>query len=463
MILIYRTIALNLCDIQDECKARHYVRSIAKDRIMQNQCPAATTSAAFGLPAPGSAKLPARPPHRWKVLGVGVVANISFSAAAAGIPTTAVWLRADYRFGNTELGLVLGALGLGVAVSELPWGMATDRWGDRRVLMTGLLATALALLAMALFVVPSATSVPALGWVAAAMAGVGLLGGSVNGSSGRAVMRWFQEGERGFAMSVRQTAVPLGGGVGALLLPSLAASVGFAWVYGALALLCGVSVLMAWRWLHEPPDFAAGPGKAHPRHPGPLRNAALWRMVWGIGILCVPQFAILTFATVFLHDVAHLGVAGIAGSMAAIQLGAAVTRLWSGRLTDRRGERRGFLRVAALIAVGAFVALAAVTLYGQSAPVAAMVAAVVLAGICVSAWHGVAYTELATMAGTDHAGTALGMANTTVYLGFFVTPLAIAHLLARTSWSSVWLAAGLCGLLAYPLFPRPAACPRIAR
>ena len=32
-----------------------------------------------------------------------------------------------------------------------------------------------------------------------------------------------------------------------------------------------------------------------------------------------------------------------------------------------------------------------------------------------SAWHGVAYTELATLAGTERAGTALGMANTAVY------------------------------------------------
>jgi len=58
--------------------------------------------------------------HRWKVLGVGVAANASFSAAAAGIPTTAVWMRSGYHLSNSELGLVLGALGLGVAASELP-------------------------------------------------------------------------------------------------------------------------------------------------------------------------------------------------------------------------------------------------------------------------------------------------------------------------------------------------------
>ena len=77
--------------------------------------------------------------HRWKVLGVGFAANASFSAAFSGIPTTAIFLRNGYHIGNGGLGLVLGMLGLGIAVSELPWGLLTDRWGDRRVLLLGLL------------------------------------------------------------------------------------------------------------------------------------------------------------------------------------------------------------------------------------------------------------------------------------------------------------------------------------
>jgi len=54
-------------------------------------------------------------------------------------------------------------------------------------------------------------------------------------------MRWFQEGERGLAMSIRQTAVPLGGGLGALILPWLASTGGFRPVYGVLAAMCAVS------------------------------------------------------------------------------------------------------------------------------------------------------------------------------------------------------------------------------
>src|ERR1700709_2146516 len=95
------------------------------------------------------------PGHRWKVLGIGVAANASFSATFSGIPATAVFMRSGYHLGNGQLGLVLGLLGLGVALSELPWGLLTDRWGDRGVLLTGLGATAAWLLLMAFLVVPS--------------------------------------------------------------------------------------------------------------------------------------------------------------------------------------------------------------------------------------------------------------------------------------------------------------------
>ena len=417
---------------------------------METQC---------AIPLPAAVRRNLGASHRWKVLGVGVAANVSFSAAAAGIPTTAVWLRADYHLGNAALGLALGAMGLGVALTELPWGVATDRWGDRPILLTGLAATAAALFAMMLFVVPSHAAVPGLLWLAISMSMVGVVGGSVNGSSGRAVMRWFQEGERGLAMSIRQTAVPLGGGLGALILPWLASTGGFRPVYGVLAVMCAVSGVLAWFWLHEPPEAHAGSHTSSPLPPAavvsPLRDRMIWRVVAGIGILCVPQFAVLTFATVFLHDFGHVGIGGITATMVTVQLGAMIMRVASGRFTDKRGNRRSYLRGSTLVAVASFVVLGAAVASGHRLPEALLMALIAFAGICVSAWHGVAYTELATLAGKDRAGTALGMVNTGVYLGLFLTPVCIPHLLALGSWGVVWLAAAVCALVAYPLFPKP--------
>ncbi len=395
------------------------------------------------------------PAHRWKVLAVGVAANASVLAAVGGIPTTAVWMRTGYQLDNAQIGLAVGAIGLGTALSELPWGLAADRWGDRPVLLGGLAATSAALLAMALWLAPTIAHIPTLSWLVVAMMLVGLVGGSVNGASGRAVMRWFHEGERGLAMSIRQTAVPLGGGIGALTLPWLASTVGFAWAYGWVALLCGLSAVLTWRWLHEPPDTGAGVS-AHDRNSNPLGRAAIWRIVMAIGLLCVPQFAVLTFASIFLHDHAHAGLGVITATMVAIQGGAMVMRVWSGRWTDRRGNRRAYLRGCTLATVLAFLILAA-GVHGSLASATLMALVPVMlavAGITVSAWHGVGYTELAALAGADRAGTALGMANTVVFFGFFLTPLVLPHWLAMTSWPIVWATTAVVALGVWPLFPK---------
>jgi MFS family permease len=412
--------------------------------------------------------------HRWKVLGVGFAANASFSAAFSGIPTTAVFLRSGYHLGNEGLGLVLGMLGLGIAVSELPWGLLTDRWGDRRVLLLGLLSTAAALAGLALFVVPSGAHVPNMATLALGLLLVGLLGGSVNGSSGRAVMAWFREGERGLAMSIRQTAVPAGGGLGALILPVLASRFGFASAYTVLALACAITALFAWCWLHEPSHAAGNSADtarnapiagAAPAKISPLRDVNIWRVALGAGALCVPQLAVVTFGTVFLHDFSRAGVLAISITMAAVQLGAAIARVWSGAWTDRRGNRRAYMRACSVLTAVLFATLALLTgLAGMhhAAMTAVFALMIVLGGISASAWHGVAFTELATLAGTSRAGTALAIGNTCVFLTLFLTPLAIPLLLSVGSWPMVWAIASMCALLALPVFPRAARASKLA-
>ncbi|CAB5721042.1 Inner membrane protein yhjX [Delftia tsuruhatensis] len=407
------------------------------------------------------------PRHRWKVLAAGVIANAAFSVAFSGIPMTAILMRSGYRLDSQTLGLALGLMGLGIALSELPWGVLTDRWGDRPVLLLGLCGTALALAAMALWASPSGSHVPPFGWLAGGLVLVGLLGGSVNGASGRAVMGWFAEGERGLAMSIRQTAVPLGGAIGAPLLTALAAHAGFSAVYGVLAVLCLGAAVFAALWIKEAPSLDSQPqpglqpgsGSAAPGLPSPLRDRQTWRMAAGIGILCGPQFAVLSFGTVFLHDFAHLGLGPAAVAMSVVQLGSMALRIWSGRWTDRHRNRPAFLRACCQLTLVLFAVLAALSLFGRlgGAPVSAPMGVVLLVllvacGICVSAWHGVAYTQLAGLSGAARAGTALGMANTSVFAVCFLVPLAIPHLLSAEGWSLVWAFAAACAAWAMRLF-----------
>jgi MFS family permease len=162
---------------------------------------------------------------------------------------------------------------------------------------------------------------------------------------------------------------------------------------------------------------------------------------------------------VFLHDFSRAGVLAISVTMAAVQTGAAIARVWSGGWTDRRGNRRAYMRACSLLTAVLFASLALLTgLAGMhhAAMTAVFALMVVVGGVSASAWHGVAFTELATLAGTSRAGTALAIGNTCVFLTLFLTPLAIPPLLSVGSWPMVWAVASVCALIALPVFPRAA-------
>jgi sugar phosphate permease len=389
------------------------------------------------------------PRHRWLVLGIGVAAQASFSAAISGIPVTGPTMRSSYHLSNTGLGFVLGAIYLGIAVSEILWGVWTDKFGERRILLLGLASTAAVLALSAAFIVPSGSYVPSTAVLAVVMFALGVFGGSINGSSGRAVMAWFQDGQRGFAMSVRQTAMPAGGAIGIAVLPWLASTYGFRPVYALVAVLCLLSAGVAWVWLHEP-DLSTIPGaKGGAVGVSPLRRWDIWRLALASGLLTVPQFGVLTFAAVFLHDVHHASTIVTVATLLVVQIGGGTARIWSGRFSDRHRNRRQMIKIFGL-AAGVLMLGAAALTHQPTWIVAGMLA---LGGLCANAWHGVAYTEIAAMAGVSRAGTALGLENTTVFATGFLTPLLIPILLHGTSWGLVWTLVGAASVLAVVLAP----------
>ncbi|GFZ59445.1 putative Membrane protein [Pseudomonas amygdali pv. eriobotryae] len=275
-------------------------------------------------------------------------------------------------------------------------------------------------------------------------------------------MAWFKDGERGLAMSIRQTAVPGGYALGAIVLPYLAYTYGFVEVFTASALFCLIAALFDGFWLYEP-DFSSSAAKKQSMETSasPLKDLRVWRIVLAIGLLCAPQFAILTYAAVFFHDFSKMDITLISTTLAIIQVGAIVSRIWSGRWTDKNKNRRAYLKTCAWLSTLTFLALgtlvSAAGFYGLSETALAsglIIGVMIIAGISVSAWHGVAYTELATLAGASRVGTALAMGNTCVFVVLFATPIAACSLMTHFSWGVVWLAAAFCALLTVPLFPR---------
>lgn len=410
----------------------------------------------------------------WTALGLGLGAQISgtvfVSAPAFLIPL----LHAERGLSLAEAGVLAAAPTFGMVLTLIAWGALADRIGERWVIAGGLALTALAALG----------AVVAQGYVALGV--LLLLGGaasaSSNAASGRVVVGWFPKNRRGLAMGIRQMAQPLGVTVAALAVPGLAAADG---VGAALALPLALTALFAVACavgIRNPPRPAAATPVAAAAPTNPYRTSGfLWRIHAVSVLLVVPQFALSTFGLVWL--ITGVGMDALAAGLlvGVAQFVGAVGRIGVGVWSDRMGSRVRPLRIVAVAASAAMLALAGAAFAagataasgatGSGAPIAgveasgaAPIAAVVLAAALfvlattVSvADNGLAFTAVAEAAGPAWAGRALGAQNTAQFIGASLVGPGVGVLIGLLGFPLAFAAAALAPALAAPLVPRRSA------
>ena len=356
--------------------------------------------------------------YRWAVLAAGTGASTAFSAVLLGLPVLAPVFREEFDLTLTEVGIVLASVWVGPIFTLLPWGLAADRFGERRALAVGLTA-------MGLLVGAGAAAddfyalVGLLGLASAA-------GSSVNSASGRAVMHWFGADERGFALGLRQASLPLGGALAAVTLPPI---VGASSLDGALlflAVLCLVGALVSALVLRDRPTTST----AEAPEPWTLRDQRLWLLSAGSGLFLVAQIALTGFLVLFLHDARGLSTGRAAAVLAVAQVIAIVLRIAAGRWSDRAGARVRPLRLVGL-AIFATLALSAALV---TVPLEILIPTLVVATAFSMMWNGLSYTAAAELAGSSRSGAAIGFQQMTLSIVGFLAAPAFAALVDASSW-----------------------------
>lgn len=358
--------------------------------------------------------------RRWAILGIGWSAQAVMCCYTYGIPMLVPALRSTSHASLPEAGVVVASPGFGALCTMLAWGYAADRWGERLVIVAGL-AMAAGFLAGACF----ASGIVAL-CVLLALAGAA--GGAVNAASGRAVLGWFAVEERGFAMGVRQTAQPLGVGIAALTLPSLARTD----VRAALVLpsaMCALVALVAWLWLVNPPRRGS---PASESGGSPYRTPTLWRVHAASSALVVPQFAISAFVLDYLVTQRHWPVLAAGRLVFAMQVAGAFGRVGAGIWSDRVGSR---LRPMRQLAVASAITMVAIAV-ADSNDSRFVVLALAAGALVTVSDNGLGYTAAAEIAGPAWAGRALGAQNTAQNVAAVATPPLLAQ--AVEGWSYAW-------------------------
>jgi sugar phosphate permease len=364
-------------------------------------------------------------------------ANVFINGVAFLIPT----LHAERGLDLARAGLISALPSFGMVATLIAWGYLVDRFGERIVLAVGSALTAAAAFA--------AASSDSLVMVGVFLFLGGMAAASSNSASGRLVVGWFPPEQRGLAMGIRQTAQPLGVGLGALVIPRLAESRGVTEALLFPAIACAIAAVVSAIGVLDPPR----PERAD-AHADDLANpyrgsSTLWRIHAVSVLLVAPQCLVWTFTLVWLITDRGWSAASAGAMVTFAQLLGAAGRIAAGRWSDKAGSRLHPIRTIAIGAAIAMGLLAVTDLIHSPLSVVVMVAASV---ITVSD-NGLAFTAIAEIAGPFWSGRALGTQNTSQLLTAGIVPPVFGAIITAAGFPLAFALCALFPLAALPLVP----------
>ena len=382
----------------------------------------------------------------WRIVGVvtvwHVAASVCYYAVYAGTPL----FRDAFDLSGLEIGLVVTALTLGYAVFLLPFGVATDRFGEHRTLTGGLAGLALGSLAVAI-----APTYPSL-LVAAFL--LGSMYGSATPGTNKAIFDRIDAERQHRAIGIKQVGPTVGSAVGAVLVTGLAGL--FLWQFGFLvAAAVGLATAVGFYLLYRD---AEGVEATYPDFLGLLSNRT-YVVLLPAGVCLGGAFYTTTGYTVlFVEESIGTTVATGGLVLAALQVASSAGRVGAGTLADvLPGAPR--VRTSAVLVVQAAaggILYLALPLTGTALAASAVFVGL---GLFVLGSTGLYYSCISTVVREEELGaaSAAGQLAATVS-GLFVPPT-FGYLVDASGYPAAWgflgglsfVAAGLVLLVAFEL------------
>ncbi|WP_234053902.1 MULTISPECIES: MFS transporter [unclassified Xanthobacter] len=373
------------------------------------------------------------------LFAITVVNYIDRAAISYAIPL----MEQSLGLSKLDAGTILGAFGLGYAVTTLIGGIAVDRWGAR-----GVLAVAALVWSVSIGLTGIATGFFAL-YAARVMLGVAE-GPNFPAMTG-AVGRWLPPHEQASALGYALVAVPVALAVGGPVVTQLLAHLDWRWTFGVLFL---VSIAWVPLWLllfrnapeqsrHVNAAELARIRSGRPEAPGVraegavgaggvarvlLTNPTLVVNYWAFFVFGYFLFFFMTWLPSYLHQVYALDLTTV-GAFTVLPWLAAAVVLWAmGHWSDHLLKVTGRLRVARsyLIAGTQLVAALAVipVAFDPSLPVAV---ACITVAVAASMGANAAYFAVNVDIVPHRAATAIGIMDFVFALAGFLAP-------ALTGW-----------------------------
>ena len=329
------------------------------------------------------------------------------------------------------LGLAMGIYGLTQGLLQLPFGMASDRFGRKRVIVLGLI-----IFALGSFWAAAATDLTQL------LLGRSLQGAGAVSAAVTAMLADLTRGEvRTKAMALLGSTIGLMFALSLVVAPVLTVWIGFSglfWLTGVLALV-GVGVVIWW----APPAPPPVPKQERGRLIDVLAHADLMRLNLGVFVLHAVQLAMWVAVPSLLVQ------AGLNKSLHwQLYLPAVLLSLLF-LVVVFAMERRGHLKKVFLLSIG-LIAVVQAGLLVQSLGTASLggLAVLLLVFFCgFNALEATLCSLISLIAPRGLCGTALGVYNTLQSLGFFVGGLVGGWVVKSWGSPALFLSCGAAMLL----------------
>jgi len=306
-----------------------------------------------------------------------------------------------------RIGLAMGIYGLTQGLLQIPFGIASDWWGRKRVIIAGLL-----LFALGSFV---ASWAPDLNWLVAgrSLQGAGAISAAVTALLADAT----RDQVRTKAMALVGASIALMFALSLVVAPLLAGYIGLHGLFaltGSLA-LAGIAVVLWW----VPPEPLHHASRPRGSVAEVLKDGALLRLDFGVFVLHAVQLAMWVAVPALL-----VGAGLDKARHWQVYLPAVLASFGVMGMTLFPLERRGYLRAAFLGAVGLIFLVQLGLLWAASHTEAghslALLSALLLLFFCGFNVLEATQPSLASRLAPAHArGAALGVYNTLQSLGFF--------------------------------------------
>jgi sugar phosphate permease len=382
---------------------------------------------------------------KWLILILTTSVQATIAIVAQGVGPLAPFLVSDLGLTKHQVGFTGGAIMVGTAFTAFVSGLLVDHYGEKVVLILGALLTGITAImasqAQSFIVLILLLFIAGL-WVA-----------SSTPAGSKAIMQWFPATNLGFALSFRQTGVPIGGAIAALLMPKIATLYDWRMAMIVMGLFPIAGAFACWIFYVDHPS--------EPKDARSQRPKLKWNQLIRRDILLVcftaltlisSQYTVITYLILYVQDKLKLSIGYASLSLVFFQLGGSIGRIFWGIVSDRyfNGARKPVITIIGIISSGICLL---VQIMNSGYPLYLVWLICWFFGFTLTGWNGLNIAILSKLVGPDYSATAVGFSLTLSQIGVLSIPPLFGLLVDlrgayELSWGllALWIGLGILSL-----------------